>query len=408
MTELYPVFFAAIVFVILSGLLILFLKLLNRRWWRNNRLRRASYLLPLSGIISISLWVFGIYSYKKMLMIIGAGWAALTLVVILALLLSLPISGIFNSIYDWIEKRRRGRGTLSDEANEGAEAGIVMPRRRFLKAAAAIAPVVAVSSGISGVAHAFTDVRVYKKTIYFKNLPPALEGLRILHLSDIHIGYYIWLDQIEEVLEKAQIFDPDLLLATGDLCDRLDVYADLLRLFEQFEAPLGAFCSIGNHEHFRGFTLVRRSYESTNVPLLLNNGVTVKHKGQSIYIAGADDPKYLSQRASDFFQRTVDASISSAPSDAFTILLSHRPECLDYASGVGVNLILSGHHHGTQIGLGGRSVFESVMPTKYLWGVYERGETRLYTSAGVGHWFPFRLGCPAEAPVLELRTETNS
>jgi predicted MPP superfamily phosphohydrolase len=404
MTELYPVFFATAVFLVLSGLEIIFFKLLNKRWWQKKWIRRASFFLPLAGLISILVWTLGIFSFKKTIMIIGSAMAAVVLVLILALLLALPVSGIFNKIYDWLEKRAgRSRKEKTSEPVGEIIDGEIIPRRRFLKGAAAVVPAISMSAGISGIAHAFTDIKVYKKPIYFEDLPPALEGLKILHLSDIHIGYYVWLDDIEKLLEDAGEFNPDIILATGDLSDRLDVYSDLLNLFNQFQAPLGVYGSIGNHEYYRGFDQVVRSFQKSSVPLLLNQGAVVTRNGASLYLAGADDPRYLSRRSSGFFRSTIDAAMSEAPSEAFSILLSHRPEGFDYAAEVDVDLVLAGHHHGTQVGLGGRSVFESVMPNKYLWGLYQSGSSQLYTSAGVGHWFPFRLGCPAEAPVLELR-----
>jgi hypothetical protein len=54
------------------------------------------------------------------------------------------------------------------------------------------------------------------------------------------------------------------------------------------------------------------------------------------------------------------------------------------------------------MGFGGRSLFEPVFPEKYLWGIYRRRQTTMHTSGGMGHWFPFRLGVPAEAPILVL------
>jgi uncharacterized protein len=67
-----------------------------------------------------------------------------------------------------------------------------------------------------------------------------------------------------------------------------------------------------------------------------------------------------------------------------------------------------GHTHGGQIGLFGRSAFEALAPELHLWGTYARGESRLYTTSGFGHWFPFRLGCPTEAPILELVREPDA
>jgi predicted MPP superfamily phosphohydrolase len=101
-------------------------------------------------------------------------------------------------------------------------------------------------------------------------------------------------------------------------------------------------------------------------------------------------------------RQSIGKSIKDSVSDEFKVLMSHRPRALDVAGEFGVDLILAGHTHGGQIGLNGRSVFEGVMKERYLWGKYQKGSAKLYTSSGVGHWFPYRLGCPAEAPIITL------
>ncbi|MCP4568019.1 MAG: metallophosphoesterase [FCB group bacterium] len=396
MTELYPVFFAAIMFLVLSGLVILYLKYLNRRWWNMRVVKRSSYILPLGGLVFISIWVAGVFSYKKTIMYIGATLTALDLVLIMALLLSLPISGIINFIHDRLEKRKKVQEKSGPPQN-------VLPRRRFLKTAAAVVPVAAMTSGASGVAHAFADVKIYKTEIYFDDLPEALDGFKILHLSDIHIGYYFWLDMLEEVLKRSQAFEPDIVLATGDLCDRVDIYSDLLDILERYKGKLGVFASIGNHEYFRGIREVRRAYDNSPVSLLLDTGATVVHNDQTIYIGGADDPRFMHGSILAFLKKTTETAMRNATKDAFSILLSHRPRAFDIASEIGVDLTLSGHTHGGQIGFAGRSAFEPWFAEAYLWGHYSKRQSRLYTSSGIGHWFPFRLGCPAEAPILELR-----
>lgn len=397
MTELYPVFFAAAALVVLSALEILFFRLLNRRWWRYRLIRRASFLLPVSGLIAVAAWTLGLFALNKTVMIVGSLLTALILILILALLLSLPISGLVNFVHDVLEKR--GAGDTAADADFSA----VMPRRRFLRGVAALAPVVALSSGLSGVAHAFTDVTVYRRPIVCDGLPPELDGFRILHLSDIHIGYYVWLEHVERLLELAAVYTPDILLATGDLSDRLDVYGDLLRLFEQFHAPLGAFASVGNHEYYRGFTSVRKIFDRSRIPLLLNDGVITAKNGFPVYVGGADDPRYLSRMSGGFFRESIDRALASYSGKAFRILLCHRPVGFDDAAKRQVDLTLAGHTHGAQLGFAGRSLFEPMAPKSYLWGEYRRGRSLLYTTSGVGHWFPFRLGCPAEAPILELR-----
>jgi uncharacterized protein len=104
------------------------------------------------------------------------------------------------------------------------------------------------------------------------------------------------------------------------------------------------------------------------------------------------------------------------------MLLCHRPEGFDPAIDNGFDLTLSGHTHGGQLGLLGRSLLEHIRPGIGWWGAYAKqrsvteaaaaafarrtrtpgGPSRLYTTSGFGHWFPFRLGCPTEMPVVVL------
>jgi hypothetical protein len=395
MTELFPVFFGTAMLLILSGLEVLFFRLLNPGWWKKKWIRIGSFFLPALGIIFITIWVLGIFSFKKTIMMAGATLTALDLVLIFALLLSLPVSGMFNLLGFIIEKyniRKSNKAVVSK----------VIPRRRFLKGVAAVVPALALSTGLSGVAHAYSDIKVYKKKIYFDDLPPQLDGFKILHISDIHIGYYVGIEDVERVLEEAASYTPDIVLATGDLSDRLDVYPDLLRLLDQFNALHGVFASIGNHEYYRGFKTVLKIFDKSPVPLLLNSGATVVHRNYRIHIGGANDPRTMRRVTPSFYHDTISQALSNRPDGAFSILMSHRPDALDDAAMADVDLMLSGHTHGAQIGWAGRSVFEPIAPTAYLWGAYAKSRIRLYTSAGMGHWFPFRFGCPSEAPILEL------
>src|SRR5439155_13683097 len=109
---------------------------------------------------------------------------------------------------------------------------------------------------------------------------------------------------------------------------------------------------------------------------------------------------------------SIAAAMGEAPPEAdFRLLLCHRPEGFGPATAEGFDLTLSGHTHGGQLGFLGRSVFEKLRPGVGWWGAYARarpaetkkpGPSRLYTTSGFGHWFPFRLGCPTEMPLLVL------
>ena len=135
---------------------------------------------------------------------------------------------------------------------------------------------------------------------------------------------------------------------------------------------------------------------------MLNNSTEIDINGVKVTIGGINDPVSLQREKPIFFKSVIDQTLSGVSSDSFKIILSHRPRGLNYASEVGVNLVLAGHTHGGQVGLFGQSLFEPMMPDVYLWGTYKKKSTTLYTSSGMGHWMPFRLGCPTEAPMLIL------
>ena len=135
---------------------------------------------------------------------------------------------------------------------------------------------------------------------------------------------------------------------------------------------------------------------------MINESTSLDVRGTRIFLGGLDDPVSLRHLSPDFYVRALDTTLAERNDEDFTILMSHRPNVFPLAAERGVHLTLAGHTHGGQIGWWRRSFLEGAFPEKFLWGEYSLGDARLYTSCGAGHWFPFRLGCPAEAPVIEL------
>ncbi len=310
-------------------------------------------------------------------------------------MLSLPFSGVIHLIHSL-------KVRLAKKRNGARGSGVDENRRDFLKAAAAAVPLITIAGSVSGVTKSFGEVNVYKRKMLIENLPPDFEGLKILHISDPHLRHYVTLDDLEQVCTDAAAFSPDLTLVTGDVADDLRQLSDALRMINDLKAPLGTFACLGNHEYYRGIEEVHRIYDKSPVPLMVDEAVIVNVKNSRLMIGATDDPVRFGSKHYDFYRSCIDYILARRSMGDFSILMAHRPDALDYASETKFNLILSGHTHGGQIGLMGRSVFEGVWPDRYLWGEYSRGKTKLYTSSGVGHWFPFRLGCPREAPVLEL------
>ncbi len=387
-------------FSIVSGtvfgiVLLLMLRWLNKSWWKIRWIKLTAIAIPILTIISILAWFWGRRYDIAILRELGGPMAAGFLIIMSGLILSLPVSGIFNFldrlVVRWREQANRSEFFKPDYS-----------RRTFLRGVAASFPIMAMGAGAGGVTGSFDGTKVFKYPIEFDNLPKGLEGFRILQLSDAHLGIYKFLPDWQEIFEQAVKYKPDMILITGDVADNLEMLPGALKMAEEFKAPYGAYASLGNHEYYRGIQRVRRIFDKSTVPLLVDDGVGVNVNGSTIYIGGADDPRFLNRDAKGFYKNTVNKAVESAGSNSFKVLMSHRPEGYDPAADSGIDLTLSGHTHGGQFGIGGRSVFSSVMPGSYLWGLYGNSKSRLYVSSGIGHWFPFRLGCPTEAPVIEL------
>lgn len=420
----YFVHIAGTIVILVSwGLTLLWVWGLHRQWWAIRRVRRLSWQIPITGLGFVALWALAQTIDSEWLSVITATITNIFAIVGLGLALLLPFSGIaltLERLILWIRKmlsaRHRPKETAQPEMsaqskarrerNDKAPAATVDPTRRsFLTKAAVAIPGLAVAASGYGIASSYRDVTVPTVPMRYPNLPPNLEGLRILHLSDIHIGYFVFLKDLEQCLEAADRERPDLVLVSGDISDELRELPDALRMIAQLRPRYGTYASLGNHEYYRGLDTVLRQFDAGPIPLLRESGITVDVGDGKLFIGGTDDPARggSERNRTTFLQRTVDATLDGAPSEAFHVLMSHRPEGWDEAARNGIELTVAGHYHGgIQMGFQGHGVIEELTPNNYIWGHYERNGTHLYTSAGVGHWLPFRLGCPREAPLYVL------
>jgi predicted MPP superfamily phosphohydrolase len=382
---------ASILFSILGIANLLLLRVLHSSWWKLKAVRIPAMLLPVAAIASAALWAV---AYVRGWPGVIGGASVLTpglFIVELALLVSLPISGIMHFAAGLVGYVRRRRNP-SFSGN----------RRQLIKKAAAVFPAIAVPSALAGVADSFDPIKIPVRNIPVADLPPVLLGLKIAHLSDLHLGYYVHLDHLEDAIDKIIPHNPDLVVVTGDISDDLDLLPKAIEIVNRLSPRFGIYAGVGNHEYYRGIKEVLRIFSKAPFPMIINRYINISAGTTRIVLGGADDPRTLRRDYSGFLQNTIESTMRGVPSSAFRILMCHRPEGFNYSALKGIDLVLSGHTHGGQIGLGGRSLFEPIFPERYLWGIYRRGKTTLHTSGGMGHWLPFRLGVPAEAPILVL------
>lgn len=239
------------------------------------------------------------------------------------------------------------------------------------------------------------QLQMSEKQFRLPRLPAAWEGLSILHLSDVHFIGTVQRAYFEHVLELAQQTQPDLIVFTGDLLDRLDLVEWLPHTFGKLSAPLGCYFILGNHDWYLGETTpTRRALEKLGWQDIAGKCVVIQHREQSLAIGGTEVP-WIGKHP-DF---------SNAPADAFRLLLSHTPDNIGWARRQRVDLMLAGHNHGGQVRLPlfGPVYSPSAYGCQYAAGVFDEGPTLLHVSRGISGRHPLRWNCLPELPRLILR-----
>ncbi len=233
-----------------------------------------------------------------------------------------------------------------------------------------------------------------------------LRGLRIVQLSDLHIGNRLEGAKLTRMLERANRLEADLIVVTGDIFDfDRDHIADGARRLAALRARYGVYAILGNHDAFAGAELVASALATWSPDLrLLRDEVVALPVGRPLYLAGVEDP------GDDWSRRGVELAGLNTVADARrddgpTVLLVHRPEAFEQAERHGFPLVLSGHTHGGQIALpvaGGQWNLARVM-SRFTRGAYRRNGTTLYVNRGLGVAGPaIRLGCTREITTIEL------
>ena len=243
-----------------------------------------------------------------------------------------------------------------------------------------------------------------------KNLPPELDGFKVAQISDIHLGAYYSLERLESLLQRVADAKPDMLAITGDIFDDVPMNPAAIKIVDAFtdKFKFGIFYIHGNHEHFRGIRAIEQMLAQTKIHVLINRGENVTSK---LYVLGVDYPQRApitssndAERAklfADARKKFVDKAAENVPDDAIKILLAHHPEFIDDGAERNFALTLTGHTHGSQIGIFGVPLFPVF---KYTRGVVKIGDSFGYVHSGNGSWFPFRLGCPPEIAYFTLRS----
>jgi hypothetical protein len=304
-------------------------------------------------------------------------------------------------------------------------------RRYFFQAAGVIAGAVPFVSAAYGFVEERFRFYVREVEIPIANLPPALDGLRITQLSDIHIGSYMPVAQVRRAVGMANELTGDLAVVTGDfLTGRTDPLEDCIAELSRLRAPLGVWGCNGNHEIFaRAEEKSAELFQKFGMKLLRQESAELRWQGSALNLIGVD---YQRQRDAEGNHPPMLAGMQPlVRRDVPNILLSHNPNSFPRAAELGVELSLAGHTHGGQVRV---EILDhrwspAEFLTPYVAGLYRRplfapsdledaevsrlrqvtipqpqSSSAIYVNRGLGTiGAPIRLGVPPEITLITLR-----
>ncbi len=242
--------------------------------------------------------------------------------------------------------------------------------------------------------------RVRRIELVLARWPRALDGYRIVQISDLHIGALLRGSFATRVVERCNELSPDLLAVTGDLVDgSVQRLASAVEPFRGLRARDGVYFVTGNHEYYSGGPRWIEKARELGMRVLENERVDLGPPGARFCLAGVNDlsARRVSHAPGHDLPRALDGWDRERP----LVLLAHHPRTFEEASNSGVDLQLSGHTHGGQLWPFGYLVR---LQTPHIAGSYGNARSRLYVSRGTGFWGPpMRVLAPAEITELVLR-----
>ena len=292
-------------------------------------------------------------------------------------------------------------------ASDGTEPALVASpsRREFLQHAGLVGAGLPFFVSLSSVPLSY-DLRVEPREVELPHWPHELDGLRVAHLSDIHVGGGMTRERLLHMAELVQQAQPDLVLHTGDFLTHRegDFDSPLYEALARIRAPYGQWACLGNHDYDDPARITRRLGDA-GVGLLRDRAATIDVDGQPLEIAGLDFV-FARERHEQIYAQLF--SRLPRPEGTPRLLLNHDPRnFFEMPDGV-ADLILSGHTHGGHVGVQlGRDHAITVVSLVGIpdQGTFARGDMRMFVTRCVGFYgYPMRVGIPPEIALLTLRS----
>jgi len=272
---------------------------------------------------------------------------------------------------------------------------------------------------IYGVVVGKYNYKIKQETIMFQDLPQEFDGLRVLQISDLHVGSWDDKEAVQKGIDLINRQEYDLLLFTGDFVNTLASEADpWIPMLQQIKTPrYGKYAVLGNHDYGEyvhwnteaakeaNFSEIKSNIRKSGFTLLTNENVPLVNKTDTLYLLGVENWGTNFKKAGDLAKTTT-----GVPENGFKIVMTHDPSHWD-AEIVGhpqkYQLTLSGHTHGMQFGFNIPNVLEW-SPAEYIYpewgGLYRNKAQYIYVNRGFGfHAYSGRIGIWPEITLLHLK-----
>ncbi len=241
------------------------------------------------------------------------------------------------------------------------------------------------------------ELYVHEKVLCHPRLVPALEGLTIGHLSDLHFTGKIKRDYFEYVIDCANELDVDIVAVTGDIVDKDKCIDWIPSTLGRLKSRHGVYFIFGNHDkRVMDMPRLRRTLQEAGLVELAGRSLEIQIAGHRIAFTGNELP---------WFGPVGELSADQLDAQTFRILLSHSPDQLQWARRRQFDLMLAGHTHGGQIRFPfiGPVVCPSLYGVKYASGIFYEAPTLMHVSRGLSGLDPIRINCAPELAKLTLR-----
>jgi predicted MPP superfamily phosphohydrolase len=317
---------------------------------------------------------------------------------------------ILQKTFNWMKEKRKKDSTSNNSGRK-------MERAEFLYQMGLVLAAVPFAGILYGVTKGKFNYRVMREKLTFNNLPKSFKGLKIVQISDMHLGSFNKkFDQVAKAVELINEQEPDILLFTGDLVNNFAEETEGWEsVLSQLKAKIGKFSVLGNHDYGdysewesaaakeKNLAAIKKFHQKIGFRLLLNETETLRINGEEIALIGVENwgkPPFPQHG-------DLEKASEKAQDQPFKILMSHDPSHWDaeVLKSTDIDLTFAGHTHGMQFGIERAGIKWSPVQYKYpRWGgLYRENKQFLYVNRGFGYiGFPGRIGMPPEITVVEL------